>query len=125
MMFRAVLACACLLSWPSAAAAQASAQKVRPEGPDSIVRLVAAIEDATQAGNAEAVRALAAPSIMQAQLSEFVQSLTFPRAERCAVKERDRDASADGRVRLLIETFTERGGEGRVGSWRMDVAPRG
>jgi len=121
MTFRAVLACACLLSWPSAAVGQASVQAVAPDG---IVRLVAAIEDATQAGNPEAVRALAAPSIVQAQLSEFVQSLTFPRAERCAVKERDRDASTAGRVRLLIETFTERGGEGRVGSWRMDVAPR-
>ncbi len=51
--------------------------------------------------------------------------MTFPRATRSAVKERDRTATADGKIRLLLETFTERDGEGRVASWRMDVVPEG
>jgi len=50
--------------------------------------------------------------------------MTFPRATRSAVKERDRAVTPDGTVRLLVETFTERAGEGRVASWRLDVMPR-
>ena len=45
--------------------------------------------------------------ILKENLSDFAQSLTFPRATQSAVKERDRAATASGRIRLLLETFTE------------------
>jgi hypothetical protein len=122
MMWRRLLACACLALWPELAGAQAPAPQAAPV--DAITRLVAAIDNATEAGDAAAIRALVTPAVPQSALSDFVQSLTFPRAARSAVKERDRAATADGKVRLLIETFTERSGEGRVCSWRVDLAPR-
>jgi hypothetical protein len=124
MRFCRVLACACVLSWPSLASAQGSAAPGQATPPDGIMRLVDAIAAATEAGNPDALSALATPDVPAAQLSEFVQSLTFPRATRSAVKERDRAPTETGRIRLLVETFTERDGEGRVSSWRMDVAPR-
>jgi Peptidase family M1 domain len=112
-------ACICLL-----AAGGARAQPAQPGAAqvDGITRLVAAIEEATQAGDADALRALARPSIRQAQLSDFVQSLTLPKVARATVKERDR-APADGRVRVLLEILTERDIEGRVTTWRADVEP--
>lgn len=119
MPFR-LLACALLTLLPSMAAAQQSAP---PAEPDGVAKLVFALAKATEDGDAEAVRALMAPSVRAAVSSEFVQTLTFPRATQSAVKERDRAAGTDGTVRLLIETFVERNGEGRVASWRLDVQP--
>ena len=91
---------------------------------DGITRLVAAIQKATDDGNPDAVRALARPSLSAAQLSEFVQSLTFPRVTRASVKERDR-VPAGARIRVLLEILTERDIEGRVTTWRADVEPVG
>ena len=105
---------------PSAAAAAQSAQR---EEPDGVTQLVLAIEKAVETGDGQAIRARISPNVRPAIVSEFVQSLTFPKATRSAVKERDRAVTADGGVRLLIETFTERSGEGRVASWRLDAQP--
>jgi hypothetical protein len=113
-----LLACAVLALLPSLAAGQQSA---RPAEPDDITRLVLAIERATEAGDAEALRALMAPSVRVATMSEFIQSLTFPRPSQSAIKERDRVATDDGGVRLMLETFTEKSSEGRVMSWRVDA----
>ena len=115
-----LLVCALCLLLPSAAAAQPSARAGEPDG---IAQLVLAIEKATEAGDPIALRALFAPTVPAAPVSEFVQSLTFPKAMRSAVKERDRAITAPDRVRILIETFTDRDSEGRVASWRMDVQP--
>jgi hypothetical protein len=109
MQLTGILACACM--W------LLSAQPVDP-----LVRLVADIEAAANAGNPEAVRALARPALSQAALSEFVQSLTFPKVSRATIKERDRSV-VGARMRLLLEVFTERGIEGRVTTWRVDVEP--
>ena len=117
MSFR-LLACAVFALLPSLAAGQQSAL---PAEPDGVTRLVLAIERATEAGDADALRALMAPSVRVAAMSDFVQSLTFPRATQSAIKERDRAATDDGGVRMMIETFTERGSEGRVMSWRVDA----
>ena len=122
MPSRRALAFAWLLLWSLPAMAQPPAAAPPVDG---VTRLVAAIEKATEAGDAEALRAMAMPGVKTAQLSEFVQSLTFPRATRFAVKERDRAPTPDGKLRLLLETFTERDGEGRVSSWRVDVEPHG
>jgi hypothetical protein len=119
MPFR-LFACALLTLLPSMAAAQ---QSVPPAEPDGVARLVFALAKATEDGDAKAVRALMAPGVRAAAASEFVQTLTFPKATQSAVKERDRAAGTDGTVRLLIETFVERDGEGRVASWRLDARP--
>jgi hypothetical protein len=121
MAFRTFLACLCLVSWPLPAAAQ---QPVSTPAPplDGITRLVMAIETAVEAGDAGALRALATPEVRLAQLSDFVQALTFPKASNSSIKERDRAPEGD-RVRLLLEILTERGIEGRVTSWRMDAEP--
>lgn len=108
-MLPRLLACALVALLPSMAVAQQSAPPVEP---DAVTRLVLAIEKATEGGDAEALRALMAPGVRAAALSEFVQGLTFPKATQSAVKERDRAGTADGGVRLLIETFTDRSGEG-------------
>ena len=115
-----LLASAMLILLPCSAAAQ---QSVQPAESDPITQLVFAIERATEAGDGAAIRARIAPDIRPALISEFVQSLTLPRATQSAVKERDRAPTADGGIRLLIETFTERSGEGRVASWRVDTQP--
>jgi hypothetical protein len=121
MAFRIVLACLCVLSWPSPAGAQ---QPVPGPAPalDGITRLVMAIERAVETGDADALRARATPAVRVALLSDFVQALTFPKVSRSSVKERDR-APAGDRVRVLLEILTERGIEGRVTSWRMDAEP--
>src|SRR5215207_9406835 len=117
-MVSRLLACALLLVLPLAAAAR---QGVPAAEPDGIAQLVFAIQKATEAGDAEALRALTTPAVRLAALSEFVQSLTFPKATRSAIKERDRAATDIGGVRLLLETFTDRSAEGRVSSWRVDA----
>jgi len=122
MYSAAVLACALLLLAPPFAAAQ---QSVREADGGGITQLVLAIGKATETGDGNALRALTTATVATAALSEFVQSLTFPRATRSAVKERDRAANANGGVRLLLETFTDRNAEGRVASWRLDVEPGG
>jgi hypothetical protein len=116
-----LLACLCVLLWPSPATAQLTAPGPAPRI-DGITQLVLSIEKAVASGDAEALRALATPAVRAALLSDFVQIMTLPVATRSAVKERDRAASGE-RVRLLLEVLTERGLEGRVTSWRLDVEP--
>jgi Peptidase family M1 domain len=132
MGLRQIVACGLLtLSLVTAASAQpayakatadrpAPARQARPGGID---RLVAAIERAVAAGDAEALRALAHADVAPAILNEFVNSLTNPRATQSAVKERDRAPLGSGRVRLLLETLTDRNAEGRVTTWRLDIEP--
>ncbi|HET7696847.1 MAG TPA: M1 family aminopeptidase [Vicinamibacterales bacterium] len=116
-----LLACACLVLLPCTAAARQSAQPVEP---DALTQLVFFLDRATETGDAGAIRSRVSPDVPAALVSEFVQGLTFPKPTHSAVKERDRAPLADGGgVRLLIETFTERGGEGRVASWRLDAQP--
>jgi hypothetical protein len=123
MGLRQFAACACLSLWPlMAGAAQSAPAQTAPGGID---RLLATIERAVEAGDADALRALARPDIRPALLSEFVQSMTFPKVTSSTIKERDRVPLESGRVRLLLETLTDRNAEGRVTTWRLDVEPTG
>jgi hypothetical protein len=124
MHFLRVLACACICLLPAAPAAAQPPAPAAASQVDGITRLVDAIQTATDKGDADALRALARPAIRPAQLSEFVQSLSFPRVTRAAIKERDR-APAGGRIRVLLEVLTERNSEGQVTTWRADVEPVG
>src|SRR5688572_13243185 len=121
MRSRNFLACLCVLWCPL----QAAAQQLVPmpaQPVDGVTQLVMSIEKAVANGDAETLRALATGDVRLAQLSDFVQSMTFPKVSRSSIKERDR-ARAGDRIRLLLEILTERGIEGRVTSWRMDVEP--
>jgi hypothetical protein len=122
MRLRVFLLCACLVWQPSAAAPQRPVP-ASPSQPDGITRTVLAIEHAIETGDADALRALARPGMRASQLSEFVQSMTFPKATRSALKERDRMVTDAGRVRLLLEILTDREAEGRVSTWRVDLDP--
>ena len=121
MGVRRIVACACALLWPVMAAAAQPAPS--QSGAGGIERLVNAIERAAEAGDADAIRALALPDVRPTLLSEFVQSLTFPKVSHATVKERDRPPLESGRVRLLLETLTDRAAEGRVSTWRLDIEP--
>jgi Peptidase family M1 domain len=121
MGFRHWVAWAWVGLWPVMAV---TAQPVRPAAQSGgVERLVNTIERAAEEGDDQAIRALARPDIQPSQLSEFVQSLTFPKVSHVTVKERDRAPLEGGRVRLLLETLTDRDAEGRVSTWRLDVEP--
>ena len=120
MVVRLVACCALLLLLPCRAAAQQSAPPVAPDG---VTQLIYQLERATEAGDADGIRARISPDVRAAIVSEFVLGLTFPRATHSAIKERDRAATTDGGVRLMVETFVDRSGEGRVASWRLDTQP--
>ena len=129
---RQIVACgfmALSLLTDAATSADAQATADRPAASPAqgagIDRLVTAIERAAAAGDSAALRALARADVHPAILNEFVQSLTNPKPTYSAVKERDRVATASGRVRLLLETLTDRNAEGRVTTWRLDVEPTG
>jgi hypothetical protein len=122
MRLRVVLLCACFWLRPSTAAMQQSVPTPSPQ-PDGITQTVLAIERAIETGDAAALRALARPDMRPAQLLEFVQSMTLPKATRSALKERDRAVTQAGRVRVLLEVLTDREAEGRVSTWRLDLDP--
>jgi hypothetical protein len=123
MRLRQIAACACVSLWlaPAAGAETAPAQA----GAVGIDRLVNAIARAAAAGDSEALRALSRVVVQESAFDEFVQSLTVPKATHSAVKERDRAPLDAGRVRLILETLTDRDAEGRVTTWRVDVEPAG
>jgi hypothetical protein len=132
MGLRQIAACGFVaLSLVTAAAApsfaKASEGKQAPVRARSggIDRLVIAIERAVAAGDSAALRALARADVSAGIFNEFVQSLTNPKPTQSAVKERDRAPLESGRVRLLLETLTDRNAEGRVTTWRLDVEPTG
>ena len=125
MVFARALVIACLALGPSPVGAQVSFPPGTEPRVDGITRLLDAVEKAANAGDADAVRAFAADDLEKDALEDFVKALTAPRPARATVKERDRAMTTPGRIRILIETFIERGVEGRVASWRLDVEPRG
>jgi hypothetical protein len=120
MGLRQFVVCACLSVWPLVTVA---AEPAPVQGTGGIDRLISTIEHAMDAGDADALRALARPDVPPAHLAEFVQSLTIPRVSHSTVKQRDLMPLPSGRVRVLLETLTDRDAEGRVSTWRLDVEP--
>jgi hypothetical protein len=116
---RAVVLLALVWIWPAlAAAAQQPAA-----APDGIDLLVAAIQRSVQAGDPLALRALARLDTDTGQLRDFVNAMTSPAPSGATIKERDRALLTSGRERLMLEILTEHAREGRVSTWRVDVAP--
>jgi hypothetical protein len=102
-----------LMCWPPVAAAQPAV--------DDVAALLERLERAAGAGDRGAVLALGDPSISRPSFEDFAGALTSPRASRVVVNERDRAALEGGTLRLVVEVFAERGIEGRLATWRVDV----
>lgn len=81
-MVARLLVCTCFVLLPWLAVAQPSVQLVEPDG---VTQLLFALQKATEAGDGDAIRARIAPDVRVASVSEFVQSLTFPRAVQSAI----------------------------------------
>jgi hypothetical protein len=104
------------LMWlPAGAAAQTP--------PDGVAPLLRQLEQAAAAGDRAAVLALGDSGISRPSFEDFAATLTSPPATRVVVNERDRAPLDGGTLRLVVEVFAERGIEGRLGTWRIDVRP--
>jgi peptidase M1-like protein len=91
---------------------------------DGIATLIRRLEQATAAGDRPAILALGALAISRPSFEDFAFTLTSPPPTRVAMFERDRAPLAGGRAqRLIVEIFSERGMEARLGTWRLDVSP--
>ena len=116
---RAVILFALVWIWP----ALATAAQPPSASPDGIDLLVAAIQQAAQAGDPLALRSLARLDTDAGQLADFVNAMTSPAPSKATIKERDRARLMSGRQRLMLEVLIEHAREGRVSTWRVDVAP--
>jgi hypothetical protein len=91
--------------------------------PDPVPLVIAQLERAALAGDAPAVVALADKEARPGALEELASVLTQPAVSRVVIKERDRTPLGSDRLRILLEIFTERGGEAMLGTWSVDVQP--
>ena len=113
---RVLLTLACLsFAWPLAAQP--------PSPPDAIEKLVVRLEQAMTAGDRAAMLALAIKDTDASTLDEFAAAGDKP--TRVVIKERDRQALDGGKQQLLVEVFVERGLEGNLATWRVDLRPPG
>jgi hypothetical protein len=105
-----------------AVASSARGQTAAPKPPDAIERLVARLEQALAGGDRAALLSLTARDTDAASVDEFV-SAAGTNASRVVVKERDRLPLDNGKQQILLEVFVERGMEGSLATWRMDLRP--
>src|SRR5687768_4396203 len=89
--------------------------------PDGVAALLRRLEQAAAAGDRAAVLALGEPTISRPSFEDFAGALVSPPPTRIIVNERDRAPVEAGILRLVVEVFAERGIEGRLGTWRVDV----
>ena len=116
-MLAAVCFFACLAE-PRSSAAQPVVQPV-----DGVTTLLRSLQQAAAAGDRGAILALGDRQISRPSFEDFATTLTAPPPTRVVVTERDRAPRDAGTLRLVVEIFTERGIEGRLGTWRVDARP--
>ncbi len=75
-----------------------------------------------QSGDRNALLALTVKDTDASTLDEFVEA-AGEKPTRVVIKERDRMTLEDKRRQLLIEVFVERGIEGKLSTWRVDLRP--
>src|SRR5574339_96505 len=83
----------------------------------------AGAQQAVAAGDRAGILALGDAEISRPSFEDFATTLTAPPPTRVVVTERDRAPREAGILRLVVEIFTERGIEGRLGTWRVEVRP--
>jgi peptidase M1-like protein len=109
------------LAAPHAGAGQAVPPVVQPA--DGVTTLLRSLQQVAAAGDRAGILALGDPQISRPSFEDFAATLTAPPPTRVVVTERDRAPRDAGMLRLVVEIFTERGIEGRLGTWRVDVRP--
>jgi hypothetical protein len=119
MASRLCLALACLVL-----AQAASAQPAAPVPPagDAFDKLVARLEQALATGDRAALVALAVRDTDASTLDDFAVA-AGDKPTRVVIKERDRQTLEGGNQLLLIEVFVERGNEGNLSTWRLELRP--
>lgn len=114
-----------VLGFLLAATLMATPAQSRPQD-DSATALAARIESAAAVANRAAIVQLCADDGDRESVEQFATVLTYPPPARVIVKERDRTPLEGGTLAVLWEIFTERGIEGRVGTWQAElVRPAG
>ena len=109
------------LAQPHAGEGQAVPPVVQPV--DGVTTLLRRLQQAAAAADRAGILALGDPQISRPSFEDFAATLTAPPPTRVVVTERDRAPRDAGMLRLVVEIFTERGIEGRLGTWRVDVRP--
>jgi hypothetical protein len=117
----AVLGFIVCLAQPHAGEGQAVPPVVQPV--DGVTTLLRRLQQAAAAAERAGILALGDPQISRPSFEDFATTLTAPPPTRVVVTERDRAPRDAGMLRLVVEIFTERGIEGRLGTWRVDVRP--
>ncbi|MBW8713369.1 MAG: hypothetical protein JF632_04715 [Acidobacteria bacterium] len=115
-LIAAVCLLMCLAQVHDSAAQTASAQPA-----DGVTALLRRLQQAVAAGDRTAILALGDPQISRPSFEDFAVTLTSPPPNRVVVTERDRAPREAGVLRLVVEIFSERGIEGRLGTWRVDA----
>ncbi len=95
---------------------------VQPPARDGVATFLLALEQAAANGDGAAIMRLCATTGCSG-VEELAATIGSPRPTRVIVKERDRAPLDNDVLQLVIEVFTERGIEGRLGTWRLDVTP--
>ncbi len=90
---------------------------------DGVTMLLRLLQQAAGAGDRAAILRIGASQISRPSFEDFAATLTSPPPSRVVVTERDRAPRDAGVLRLVVEIFTERGIEGRLGTWRIDARP--
>jgi hypothetical protein len=115
MVLRALLAV--VLLWPAAAKAEPQAAPTDP-----IPALLTRIQRAAVTGSPSAILALC--TVQEGgEAEDFALTLSTPAPTRVVVSERDRTPLDARGFRLMVEVFAERGVEGRLSTWRLEVQP--
>ena len=118
MASRLRLALACLVL-AQAASGQPAAQA---PAADTFDKLIAKLEQALATGDRAALVALAVRDTDASTLDEFAAA-AGGKPTRVVIKERDRQTLEGGNQQLLIEVFVERGNEGTLSTWRVELRP--
>jgi hypothetical protein len=90
---------------------------------DGAAALLRRLQQAAAAGDRAALLALGDRQTSRPSFEDFANTLTAIPATRVVVTERDRAQLEAGALRLVVEVFSERGIEGVLGTWRIDVKP--
>jgi hypothetical protein len=115
MVLRALLAV--VLLWP---AGGPETQRVQS---DPIAALLTQVQRAAVTGSPSAILALCTLQEGGSEAEDFAIALSTPAPTRAVVSERDRTPLDARGFRLMVEVFAERGVEGRLSTWRIEVQP--
>ncbi len=103
------------LWWASPAAAQQA---------DPVTELLVRMEQVLSAGgDASVVGPLFAADAETTQVDTLASESARSRTTRAVVRERDRQALADGVTRVIADVLVETANAARVSTWRLDIAP--